>query len=84
MGTMKIQLIDEWRRAHRFGSVQLSAGLAAVFGAGPALFDAWRMVPDDLKDALPHGWPRVIATVGFLLVLGARLVQVKGKADGAQ
>lgn len=78
---MKIQLIDEWRRAHKFGSVQLSAGLAAVFGAGPALFDAWRMVPDDLKEALPHGWPRVIATTGFLLVLGARMFQVKRGAE---
>ncbi|WP_186115433.1 hypothetical protein [Burkholderia gladioli] len=81
---MKIQLIDDWRRAHKFGSVQLSAGLAAVFGAGPALFDAWRMVPDDLKDALPHGWAHWIATAGFLLVLGARLLQVKGKTDDAQ
>lgn len=74
---MKIQLIDDWRRAHKFGSVQLSAGLAAVFGAGPALFDAWRMVPDDLKDALPHGWAHWIATGGFVLVLAARLFQIK-------
>ncbi|WP_369050364.1 hypothetical protein [Burkholderia gladioli] len=79
---MKIQLIDDWRRAHKFGSVQVSAGLAAVFGAGPALFDAWRMVPDDLKDALPHGWAHWIATGGFVLVLAARLFQIKRGPNG--
>lgn len=78
---MKIQLIDDWRRAHHFGSVWAAGGMTALFGAGPALFDAWRMIPDDLKDALPHGWAHWIATGGFVLVLAARLFQVKRGAD---
>ncbi|AIV87383.1 hypothetical protein X986_3967 [Burkholderia pseudomallei] len=89
---MKIRLIDEWRNAHKLGSVQLSSALAVVFGAGPALLDAWRSIPDDLKDALPHGWAHWIATGGFVLVLLARLLQVdraqpavaQGGGDGAQ
>ncbi|MFW6851811.1 hypothetical protein ACODYM_11000 [Burkholderia gladioli] len=79
---MKIQLVDNWRRAHKFGSVQVSAAMATVFGVGPALFDAWRLVPDDLKGALPHGWAHWIATCGFLMVLAARLFQIKRGPDG--
>ncbi|WP_321782819.1 hypothetical protein [Paraburkholderia sp. J94] len=75
------QLIEEWRKSHRLASVQTSAVMSIAFGAGPALFDAWSKVPDDLKAALPHGWARWIATAGFVLVLVARLTRVE-KADG--
>lgn len=78
---MKLKLIDEWRQAHKLASVRASGALAFVFGAGPALLDAWRQIPDDLKDALPHGWARWIATAGFVLVLLARMTRVE-KADG--
>lgn len=83
---MKLALIDDWRRAHKLGSVQLSGAMAVVFGAGPALLDAWRSLPDDLKDSLPHGWAHWIATAGFVLVLAARLIKFdrgpQGGADG--
>ena len=79
---MNLRLIEDWRRAHRFASVRLSGGAALLFGAGPALFDAWRAVPDDLKDALPHGWARWIATGGFLLILAARMVRIEAGAQG--
>ncbi|CAG9252422.1 conserved hypothetical protein [Burkholderia diffusa] len=80
---MKLRFIDDWRRAHHFGSVQLSGALALLFGAGPALFSAWGMVPDDLKASLPHGWSRWIATSGFVLVAAARVLQFdRGKGDG--
>jgi hypothetical protein len=85
---MKFSLIDDWRRAHKLGSVQVSSAMAVVFGVGPALLDAWRSLPDDLKDSLPHGWSHWIATTGFVLVLLARLVKVdrgpQGGGDGAQ
>jgi hypothetical protein len=80
---MRIKLIDDWRAAHKFGSVQVSGAMAIIFGAGPALLDAWRMLPDDLKDSLPHGWAHWIATGGFVLVLAARLLQVE-KHDAPQ
>lgn len=75
--TWRLKLIDEWRSAHKLGSVQVSGAMAVLFGAGPALFDAWRMIPDDLKDSLPHGWAHWIATAGFILVLLARVTQVE-------
>lgn len=70
---MKLKLIDDWRTAHHLGSVQVSAGMAAVFGLGPELLSAWGSMPDDLKSMLPHGWAHVIATAGFLLVLLSRI-----------
>ena len=78
---MKLKLIDEWRQAHKFSSVRLSGLMAVMLGAGPALLDAWREIPDDLKEALPHGWARWIATAGFVLVTLARMTRVE-KADG--
>ncbi|AOK40851.1 hypothetical protein [Burkholderia vietnamiensis] len=78
---MKLRLIDDWRQAHKLASVRASSVLAFAFGAGPALLDAWRQIPADLKDALPHGWARWITTAGFVLVLLARMTRVE-KADG--
>ncbi len=78
---MKLKLIDDWRRAHKLSSVRLSSLMAVAIGAGPALLDAWHELPDDLKDALPHGWARWIATTGFVLVALARMTRVE-KADG--
>jgi len=77
---MKIQPIAEWRRAHRLTSVRICALMAAIFGIGPALLSAWAALPSDLKDALPHGWSRAIATLGFILVLASHLF-CKGEAQ---
>ncbi|MEX3690114.1 hypothetical protein AB3X91_03665 [Paraburkholderia sp. BR14263] len=82
---MKLKLIDEWRQAHRFASVRLSALMAALIGIGPSVLAAWSQLPDDLKTQLPQGWGRVIATGGFVLVLVARIVTVDGgQQDAAQ
>lgn len=72
---MKFQLIDNWRQAHKLGSVQVSGAMAAIFAVGPALMDTWRSIPDDLKDSLPHGWAHWIATAGFVMVLLARVTR---------
>ncbi|KVH51163.1 hypothetical protein [Burkholderia diffusa] len=80
---MKLKLIDDWHRAHHFGSVQLSGLMALLFGAGPALFSAWGVIPDDLKASLPQGWSHWIATGGFVLVAVARVLQFdRGKENG--
>ncbi|MBN3779945.1 hypothetical protein G3O06_20625 [Burkholderia sp. Ac-20345] len=81
---MKFRLIDDWRDAHRFGSVRASAVMASVFGFGPSLLSAWGALPDDLKEALPHGWSRVIAVAGFLLVLGTRVLTTDRGSDADQ
>ena len=43
-----MKLVDNWKRAHRMISVQLMAVTAALQGV-------WPSIPQDLKDALPHG-----------------------------
>jgi|GEM_PF-4454079 len=63
----------QWRDVHKLAPVRISTVMAALFGLGPILLDAWSAVPDDLRNALPHGWGRVIATSGFVLVVLAHL-----------
>jgi len=70
---MKIQAIAEWRQAHRQMSVRIAASMAVIFGIGPTLLGAWASLPPDLKEDLPHGWSRGIATLGFILVLASHL-----------
>lgn len=72
---MRFQLIENWRQAHKLGSIQVSAVMATIFGIGPALADTWRSVPDEWREMLPHGWAHWIATGGFVLVLLARLTK---------
>lgn len=74
---MRLRLIDDIRQAPKFASLHVSGAMALLCGAGPAVFDAWSRVPDDLRASLPHGWARLIATGGFLLVMLARVVQLE-------
>jgi hypothetical protein len=70
---MKLQLIDDWRSAHkRFASIQIAGTAAAVFAIGPELLSAWGSMPDDLKSALPHGTAQVVSVSAFVLVLLGR------------
>jgi len=75
MYVMRIRLVDDWRDAHMFMSVRLSAIFAALFAVGPGLIGAWNAMPDDLKVHLPHGWARWIASGGFVLIAVARVLQ---------
>jgi hypothetical protein len=65
------KLIDNWRRAHRMISVQLMTLTAALQAV-------WPSIPQDLKDALPHGlvhWVSIVllgaAVFGRLLDQGS-------------
>jgi hypothetical protein len=67
----RMRLVENWRRAHRFISVQLMALTAALQGV-------WPSIPQDLKDALPHGlvnWVSIVllgaAVLGRLLDQGS-------------
>lgn len=84
---MKIGLIKNWRTAHKLGSVQISAAMVAVLTLGHSLEDEWSRMPQDLKDALPHGTARIVAIAAFALVILARLVvfgeTVQGGSDAA-
>jgi hypothetical protein len=54
-----VRLIPDWKRAHKFLSVQLTA----LNGAAVA---AWASVPDDWRAAIPH--PLVIGAGIFMFV----------------
>lgn len=56
---MKIQLIEDWRKAWRFLSVQ-AMGLNAAFLA------SWTVIPDDFKMNLPK-WFMPVVVVSLLL-----------------
>lgn len=62
-----IRLVDNWKRAHRMISVQLMAATGAIQAA-------WPSIPQDLKDALPHGIVRWVSIALLVLAVGARLV----------
>lgn len=58
---MKIHLVDEWRSAWRWISVNCMVLAGALQGA-------WLYIPDDMKSSLP---PYLVSTVTIaLLVLG--------------
>jgi hypothetical protein len=62
-----MKLIENWQRAHRMISVQLMA----VTGA---LNAAWPSIPQDLKDALPHGIVHWVSIVLLVCAVGGRLI----------
>jgi len=65
---MKIELVEDWRRAHRWLSVRLMA-------LGVALQSAWPLVPDDVKSHLPS-WLFSSLSIGILIAaVAGRLVQ---------
>lgn len=63
---------DDWRVATRWASVRLS-------GLGVVLTGAWAVMPQDLRDKLPHA--EIIALVLFALVIVGR-VTTKGTGNG--
>lgn len=66
-----MKLVDGWRRAWRWFSVQA----LAVSGAGAA---AWLMVPDDMRAAVPREWLATGAIVLAVLGIIGRLVDQGG------
>ncbi len=68
-----MKLIDEWRQAWRWFSMQAMVAVAAIQGG-------WAAIPDDLR----QHFPRILVTtlsVGLLLLgIGGRLVNQKPAA----
>lgn len=68
---LRARLIEDWRKAWRYWSVQVS-----LFGA--ALSAAWTQLPADTRASIPGAqW---IGFALFMLVLASRLIQ-QGKTD---
>ena len=70
---MTAYLVDEWKAAWRWFSVQ-SMALAAV------LLGAWQALPDELRGALPPALPHWLAIALLVLGIAGRLVKQKGKS----
>lgn len=78
---MKLQLIEDWGRAHRMASIQFSAGFALLFSFGPELIHTWAFMPEDLKNLLPEGTGRWVAVGAFGLTLLGRLFKLEKKDE---
>jgi hypothetical protein len=58
-----MKLIDEWKKAHRYWSVQIAAVAAALMGA-------WEILPSDLRASMPH--VQKVAAAMFIIVAASR------------
>lgn len=69
-----MRLIDDWRKAYKFKSLQLGvigATVTTIFLAAPeAALHAWALMPNDLKSMLP---PDIIKYAG-IFILGSSFV----------
>lgn len=75
----KIELIDDWRKAWRFLSIQLGIVGSTVAGWLVAFPDhalaVWATLPDDLKAVLPAQYMPLFGVGIFVLSLIARIVK---------
>lgn len=78
-----MKLIENWKVAHRYWSVRLSAAGALLMGGlgtlSTAFPGAWASVPQDTRDKLPS-WLG-FAVLGAVMV--ARMVRQKDHHDDA-
>lgn len=67
-----MKLVDDWRRAHRWITMRISA-------AALALATGWTTIPEDWRDAVPK-WVLVAAFAAYALaMMGGRVVKQKDK-----
>ena len=64
-------LVDDWKRAWRWFSVQSMAASVVLLGA-------WEGLPDELRQRLPHWLPHVLAMALLVLGILGRLVKQGG------
>lgn len=66
---MKIRLVDDWKRIHTYGTARVAYVMAGVGALGPWVASAWVMIPQDLRDSLPHTARQAMAWVLFAIFL---------------
>ena len=78
---LKIQLIEDWRCAHKFASVQIS-----LFGLLYTLADnctsIWTALPAEVQAQIPHG-VQVYSAIFFLATV-CRVLKFGKVADGGK
>lgn len=73
-------LIPDWRQAHRMVSVQ-------AWGLALAIIAAWGILPDSLREYLPHMMGSAVSVAVFLLALIGtigRMINQKSMGAGKQ
>ena len=80
---LKITLIDEWKSAWRYGSVQINAVGVFLMGLIEFLAPTWNAMPSELGDRIPYS--TTISMVLFALGIVVRIlkVEVRAKKDDA-
>lgn len=71
--TPRLRLVDDWRRAWRWFSVNCMA-LALVIQS------AWAGMPEDMKSAIPSDWVSAVSITAMALGILGRLIK-QGDAD---
>ena len=73
---MKIKLVEDWKDARRWFSVNCMA-------LGMAIQGAWVCIPEDMRKAMPDNLVAIITTVVLLLGVMGRLVKQEKKRGRA-
>lgn len=78
----KVELIEDWRKAHKLWSVRLSAAgaalLSAFFAFPDAMVHVWNMIPVELKAYIPAEYAKWIPVALIVSGVLARIVKQKG------
>lgn len=62
-----MKLVDDWKQAHRWLSIQIAA-------VGATLEASWLMVPDAIKENLPAWIGTAVAITAFAGIVAGRLI----------
>lgn len=65
-----MKLIEGWKSAYRFISVQAMVLAGAIQGA-------WLFIPDDLRSTIPQSWLQGITITLMVMGVAGRLVKQK-------
>lgn len=75
----KVELVKEWKQAHKLWSIRLAAigaALTSLLITFPdAALYAWNLLPSDLKAFIPERYTPLIGVGIFILSMVARLVK---------
>lgn len=65
----KLRLIDDWKTAHKFASVQWSIVGVGAMGIVEAINQAWISLPPEIVDKIPNS-PTIAAVLYALVIVG--------------
>lgn len=74
IGKYRFRLIDDWRRAHKFGSLQIGGALALLAEVLPVLADHWGEAAPYILKFFPGHDQAIGPFIGVVLMIAARLV----------